>query len=116
MWLEGGTLHGAIGDATARGLVLVSAFSPVPSRLYHVAYTFDNQAKQQTLYVNGSPVASGTSPKTIGYDTQSLFIGSGPGSGFLQGRIDEAAVYSRALNAAEIDAIFHAGPAGKRLA
>jgi len=32
---------------------------------------------------------------------------------FLKGRIDEATIYNRALNEAEISAVFNAGPAGK---
>jgi hypothetical protein len=34
---------------------------------------------------------------------------------FLHGRIDEAAIYNRALSGPEIASIFDAGPAGKRL-
>jgi hypothetical protein len=33
---------------------------------------------------------------------------------FFQGRIDEAAIYNRALNGGEVFSIYSAGPAGKR--
>jgi hypothetical protein len=52
-------------------------------------------------------------------DTQPLLLGrdteNGKPNSFLQGRIDEAAIYNRVLNPIEIEAIYLAGPAGKRL-
>ena len=57
--------------------------------------------------------------RSIGYDGQPLLLGRGRQNGtanfFLQGRIDEAAVYNRVLSAAEIAAIYNAGAAGKHL-
>jgi hypothetical protein len=119
LWLENGSLRGAVGDATARGPALSISFSPVPGRFYHLAYTFDDGAKRQTLYLDGSSVATGTVANSVGYDAQPLLLGRGRQNGtanfFLQGRIDEAAIYDRALSGAEIASIYSAGPAGKRL-
>jgi len=119
LWLENGSLRGAVGDATARGPVLSVGFSPVPGRFYHLAYTFDDGAKRQTLYLDGSSVATGTVANAIGYDAQPLLLGRGRQNGtanfFLQGRIDEAAIYNRALNGVEIALLYNAGPAGKHL-
>jgi hypothetical protein len=120
LWLIPGSINGGIGDAAA---AIGAPFSPEPGSWHHVAYTFDHDVKQQALYVNGIQVAiqSGVM-RTIGYDAQPLLLGRGRGSGipsfpslFLQGRIDEASIYNRALSGAEIAAIFDAGPAGKRL-
>jgi hypothetical protein len=88
---------------------------------YHVAYTFDDSSKQQALYVDGiQVVAVGVAAsKTIGYDTQPLLLGRDDEDGvskfFLKGRIDEAAIYNRALNPIEIASIYNVGLAGKRL-
>jgi hypothetical protein len=57
--------------------------------------------------------------KSIGYDAQPLLLGRDTENGipnfFLKGRIDEAAIYNRALSGTEIASIYNAGPAGKRL-
>ena len=91
----------------------------MPGQWYHAAYTFDDGARQQSLYLNGVLVATGTVTKPIGYDAQPLVLGRGRTNGtpsfFLQGRIDEAAVYGRALSWPEILSIYRAGPAGKRV-
>jgi hypothetical protein len=54
---------------------------------------------------------------SIAYDTQPLLLGRDTKNGvprfFLQGQIDEAAIYARALTGSEIASIYLAGPAGK---
>jgi hypothetical protein len=115
LWLQFGTLRGAARDSE-----LSAPFSPVPGRWHHLAYTLDAGAKQQALYADGVLVASGSASSPIAYDAEPLLLGRGQsGSGapisFLHGRIDEAAIYNRALNSAEIAAIFNAGAAGKHL-
>ena len=98
LWLESGTLRGAVGDAAGIGPILNAPFSPAPGLWYHVAYTFDDGIKQQALYIDGAQVAIGAVTKSIGYDTQPLFLGRDTENGmpnfFLQGRIDEAAIYN----------------------
>ena len=118
LWLQNGTLRGPVGDTAGNGPLLSAPFSLAPGRWYHVAYTFDDGVKQQALYIDGAPVAIGAVTKSIGYDAQPLFLGRDTENGipnfFLQGRIDEAAIYKRALIGAEIASIFNAGAAGKR--
>jgi hypothetical protein len=120
VWLNSGMLNGAVGGAAApNGPALSAPFSPVPGRWYHLAYTFDNGARQQALYVDGSKVAIGAVTLSLGYDAQPLLFGRDTENGvpnfFFQGRIDEAAIYNRALSAVEIASIYNAGAAGKRL-
>ena len=94
-------------------------FSPIPGRLYHVAYTFDDDADKQTLYVDGVFAAASPVTISIGYDGQPLLIGRDTEYGvenyFHKGRIDEASIYNRAQSAEEIWLIYNAGPEGKRL-
>lgn len=91
----------------------------MPGEWYHLAYTFNDTNKQQTLYVNGASVAAGTANKTINYDTHPVLLGADLENGalslFLNGLVDEAAIYNRALTRDEIVAIYNAGPAGKQL-
>jgi hypothetical protein len=119
LWLQDGTLKGVVGDASGIGPILSQSFSPAPGRWYHLAYTFDDSTKQQALYADGVQIAIGTASKSAGYDIQPLLLGRDTESGvpnfFLQGRIDEASIYNRALSGAEISSIYNAGPAGKRL-
>jgi hypothetical protein len=79
----------------------------------HVAMTFKNGLV--LLYVNGTQVASYQSAITAIYSsgTTKPTIGRDPvGLQYFAGRIDEAALYNRALGAGEIGAIYAAGAAG----
>jgi hypothetical protein len=81
----------------------------------HVAMTFDGTSGQYTLYVNGQSVASTNSAGPMFASTHNVLIGredSFIGRAF-NGLIDEVTVYSRALSASEIQAIFNAGSQGK---
>ena len=117
IWLENGNLRGMICDAAGGNNFLSIPFSPLSGRWYHVAFTFDDVSKQQWLYLNGNAVATGPSYRSIGYDNHPLLLGADVENGVqtfvLSGRIDEAAIYNRALNAPEIAAIYNAGAAGK---
>jgi hypothetical protein len=118
LWLDNGALRGHVGDASGGGpIVSHFSFQPVPGQWYHLAYTFDDNADVQTLYVNGLLVASGVTSKTIGYDGNGVVLGAdvdrGTPGGFYQGRMDEVSIYPRALSAAEIQGIFLGGTAGK---
>ena len=107
------------GLGTARDPALSAPFRPVPGHWNHVAYTFDDGAKQQVLYIDGIPVASGSANDPIAYAAQPLLLGCGMHNGaldsFLHGRIDDASIYNRALSGAEIASVYNAGPAGKHL-
>jgi hypothetical protein len=81
----------------------------------HVAMTFDSATSQFILYVNGNAVTTGISPGGIYSTDHAVQIGredSYIGRVF-DGLIDEAAIYSRALSASEIAAIYDAGSNGK---
>lgn len=118
IWLDFGTLR-----AGGKNGQLIVPFSPLPGVWHHLAYTFDDGAKQQVLYVDGIQVADSGAAGAFGsiaYSAQPLFLGcqfdaQGARSFFLHCRIDEAAIYNRALSGLEIASIFDAGPAGKRL-
>jgi hypothetical protein len=116
LWLNSGILKGQVCDVTAAGLELVAPAALIAGTWYHVAYTVDGGASQQALYVDGVQVAIGAFTLGPGYDTQALVLGRGnedQPNYFLQGLIDEASIYNRALAPAEIASIYNAGPAGK---
>jgi hypothetical protein len=118
MWLASGTLRGVVGNQTGNGPELFAPFAPALEHWYHLAYTFDDSTDRHALYIDGAQVTTGTVTTSIGYDPQPLLLGRDTESGtpnfFLKGRIDEAAIYNRALSGAEIASIYNAGPAGKR--
>ena len=82
---------------------------------YHVAGVYDGSSVR--LYVNGSQVGNAvTTSGAIVPSTNPLRIGndpSNPTTRFFNGLVDEASVYSAALTAAEIQAIYNAGSTGK---
>ena len=106
LWLENGNLKAVVSDTTGFGPVLIVPFTPVVGQWYHLAYTFDDQTRKQVLYLNNVTVASGLGDRSVAYDTNSVLLGCDSDNGkrtwFVQGRIDEAAIYNRALTGPEI--------------
>ncbi len=80
---------------------------------FHVAWTYDQATLK--IYCNGSLVATNpVGAKIIAASASNLRIGDDDsGHSPFRGLIDEASVYSRALSASEIAAIYLAGGAGK---
>lgn len=85
---------------------------------HHVAVTHNGTT--QRVYLDGTQI-SAVNFTQVSYDTSyRYFLGFGntalwpeANNGFFTGRIDEAAIYGRALTASEVQSIYVAGPAGK---
>ena len=83
---------------------------------HHVAVTYDKTSGQARLYLDGQvdlDTAVGTLNPETSYD---LYLGSRPAgdaAGSSDGLLDEVSIYSRALGAEEIGAIYAAGARGK---
>ena len=105
--------------STGPGLVQAGVFQ-------HVAFTYDNNSGVACLYWNGVQVQSGSVGGGIAFTSFDLWLGAEPDYYFdgglnawvwsvicYSGLMDEVAIYSRALTAAEIQAIYNAGSAGK---
>jgi len=65
-------LIGLVCNSSQVGPILTTPFSLNSGQLYHVAYTFDDDAKKQALYVDGILAVMGDVPISIGYDGQPL--------------------------------------------
>jgi hypothetical protein len=82
---------------------------------YHVVATFDDAANVARLYVNGVEDVSGAWTSSIFYDpARGLRLAEqvkalNRGLRYLDGRLDEVAIYSRALTLAEIEAHYFVG-------
>ncbi len=83
----------------------------------HVALTYDQASGAAAIYLNGSVVAQTGVGSFTPQTSSALYLGyrpAGPASGTrFVGAMDEVSLYSRALSAAEIQAIYAAGSAGK---
>jgi hypothetical protein len=98
-------------DSTLARIQSVSTFSF--GQWYHVAMTWDGS--RLNLYVNGNLEGSAPAgPKTIVYTSDNAGIGRHSfAARSSNARIDEVAIYDRALAAVEIGSLFNAGSAGK---
>lgn len=116
LWLASGKLYGTIGNASAIPYFGYN-FTPAPGTWYHAAFTFDSSTELQSLYLNGALVAAEVANTQIGYDSHPVLIGTEFDSGnpvfSLNGLVDEASIYNRALSGSEIQAIYAAGVGGK---
>jgi hypothetical protein len=97
-------------------LYYIDATNTVPlSNWTHVAMTYDKT--NLSLYVNGVRQTTGAVSGPIMVTAEPVRIGGGAPAGrtqcYFTGRIDEPDIFSRALSASEIKAIYDAGPAGK---
>ena len=76
LWYDNGTINGVISDNSGPGPFVTASFVPDVGRWYHFAYTFDDAADYQALYVNGDRVADGAVTKSIDYDSDPLLFGA----------------------------------------
>jgi hypothetical protein len=94
---------------------IISAFSanPIPTNQWsHLAGVYDGTSVK--LYLNGALQSSNSWTNGIFPGTAPLIIGSTLVSGsYFDGQVDELGLYSRALAATEIQAIYNAGSLGK---
>jgi hypothetical protein len=114
LWYQGGALNGIAGGS---GAAVSYSWAPLTGTWHHVAYTFDSSGGAQALYIDGAQVAGGTNAVSISYDSHPLMIGAEVENESVQfgfpGVIDELALYSRALTAAEVQNIYYASASGK---
>jgi hypothetical protein len=80
---------------------------------YFVAVTIDGSGNA-TLYVNASSVAGPTNGRSAftqstGNDTIGAYYSAGSLTGYFSGRIDEVAVWTRALSQSEITSLYNSG-------
>jgi YVTN family beta-propeller protein len=80
----------------------------VAGSVYHVVGTYDGTT--QRLYLNGTQVASAALTGAITANTNNFLIGAWSAtSEFFKGTIDEVALYSTALTAAQVSSHYNAG-------
>jgi hypothetical protein len=119
LFLYEGRLAFQLGDGTFFNYISPSSLPDFrDGAWHHVAVTVDRtSAIGGSLYVDGAVVLTFDPTNRLGSLTnrEPLFIGrhaASPGATFI-GRIDEVEVFSRALTAGEVEAIFAAGSSGK---
>ncbi|MFB3092022.1 MAG: LamG domain-containing protein [Dehalococcoidia bacterium] len=106
-------LFANLEDTQGRPHILQAAEVITQNDWNHVAVTYSKTTGLATLYVNGVSVASKDVGSFTPQTSTQLHIGRRMSDGYsFSGLIDEIAIYSRALTAAEIKAIYDAGSAG----
>lgn len=96
----------------------ISAIATGPANLvtnvwYHVVGTYDGATS--TVYVNGQSVATASGSVTINTGVSTVQVGSREFTGFrdfLQGYLDDASVWTRALSAQEVFELYNLSKAG----
>ena len=105
-----------VTNAFGSGNIAFSATTVVVGQFYHVVGTYDGA--QVRLYVNGVLEGQASTSIALDYGARPVFIGTSGETvydGKLNGIVDEASVYNRALSAGEIVDLHLAGAAGKCL-
>jgi hypothetical protein len=100
--------------------LLTSAVITNAGQWYHVAATYSSADRIRRLYLDGVlvrqapytfPINTGHTAVTIGVNARNAAYADGFAS--FKGQLDEITLYSRALSADEIKAIYDAGSSGK---
>ncbi len=113
-----GCLYANIVDTAGRFHWLTSAGGLINTNSFqHVAMTYDKTSGVALLYLNGAVVAQKNLGSFTPQTSYNLYLGRRPGGVAAAyswaGLMDEVALYSRALNQTEIQAIYSAGSTGK---
>jgi hypothetical protein len=112
-----GSLYANLVDLNGQWHQIFSPGGIVESNVFQqVAVTYDQASGVATLYHNGVAVASQPLGHFTPQTTYEFYLGKRPGPETVYtyaGLLDEASLYSRALSADEIAAIYNAGSAGK---
>src|SRR5205823_5498459 len=109
-----GSLYANVGDIFGPYHFGTSA-GVIPSNQWtHVALTFDRDTGIARLFVNGANLATTNLGSITPLTASPLNLGYRPADGaHFVGKLDEVSIYNRVLAASEIQAVFHAGSAGK---
>src|SRR5207249_93372 len=100
------------GDGTSYDSLISGPGVVTTGSWYHVATTFNGG--DWKIYVNGVQVAAKTSSVTSVFaGTADLLIGRDNSTHIMNGLIDEAEIFNRALSDTEVASIFIAGSNGK---
>jgi len=83
-----------------------TAGGATPGRWYHLVGVLDDDADRASLYVDGVKVLDEAEPAALEQDAGAVWIGWSPTNAGVDGRIDEVAIWNRALTAAEITALY----------
>ena len=104
---SGNGVKGSIQTGASSWNDLVSSVSLSGTGWNHVMYTFDDSSNVHNLYINGELVATESITDSIYWTgATTTYIGAHPASGWnLNGLVDDARIYNRALSANEIEAI-----------
>jgi Concanavalin A-like lectin/glucanases superfamily/Bacterial Ig-like domain len=104
LWIDSGNFAVAyFGDGST--YVRVSSANPLDTGWHHVVATYDNATAK--MYIDGVLTRSVASSVQLNPNTFPLNIGRGRQNGYyLQGQVDEVAVYRTALSAQRIQAHF----------
>ena len=102
-----------LGVGAAAGDITVASSANINNGAWHhVAATRDNTTGAMRVYVDGVLSGSGTGPTgSRSWPTQLRIGGLQPGSGYLNGVIDDVRLYDRVLAAEEIAETFGPAPA-----
>jgi hypothetical protein len=110
-WYQDDGISGHIGNVDGAGAVTHYTWVPELETWYFIAYTYDELSKIQTLYLNGSEVASGYTEPEVGWDEHPVMIGAESDVEdsvyWHYGKLDDILIYDRALNSTEIMALYN---------
>jgi hypothetical protein len=105
LWYESGTIRGTVEDVAGLNTPIQFTWTPALNEWYHVAFTFDDASKVQTLYLNGAKVGSLTNSTGAQYDASSVLIAADLDNGITTKSpviIDEVRIWNNAISRSQL--------------
>jgi hypothetical protein len=109
-WLSGSSLQLFLDEITNNYSISSAEFTPTLGQWNHIALT--RNATTFSFYINGEINSTTTSSVEMPSPLAPLSIGNAEGGFFFDGLLDDVRIYSRALSAPEIQAIYQADVGG----
>jgi hypothetical protein len=100
-------------NAASQQIILTSAAGLVSTgSFYHIAATMDTATNTMTIFLNGTVVGTQSMNGAIKTNSAAVTLGQDGGTHNFNGRIDELAIFERALSSSEVTAIYRANGSG----
>jgi hypothetical protein len=110
---KGGKVHGYFYESGSTWPATDYTINITGTGWHHLAYTFDDTANTQVVYVDGVAAASSAHTASINWAGlgSNTILGDNTGNTDYQlyGSMDEVRIHSRALSASEIQALYNSG-------
>jgi hypothetical protein len=114
LYLDAGNPAWATATVSSRVKTIAPTMTLSANAWHHLVGTFSQATGEQVLYVDGVALAVDDRTAALNSVTHDILIGNGTGMGYFSGRVDDVAIYNRALSKEEVASHYQVHPERKK--